>query len=94
MRRLLNSLTVRIWLPFAVFLALITAFLAYYSSLRQAGLFRSGMENKLEELCSVLALSIEVSLEQQNYQGLSKTIPISKQYSAGTAAILFSVRNP
>jgi PAS domain S-box-containing protein len=37
------------------------------------------MENKLEELCSVLALSIEVSLEQQNYQGLSKTIAFTEK---------------
>ena len=78
MKRFLSGLSVRIWLPFAISLTLGMAFLAVYYLYQQSKLLREGSEKNLDEISRVLALSIELSLEHFNFEGLSKSITVAK----------------
>ncbi len=78
MKRFLSGLSVRIWLPFAVSLTFGIAFLAVYYPNQQSKLLREGAEKNLDEISRVLALSIELSLEHLNFEGLSKSITVAK----------------
>ena len=78
MKRFLSGLSVRIWLPFAVSLTFGIAFLAFYYPNQQSKLLREGAEKNLDEISRVLALSIELSLEHLNFEGLSKSITVAK----------------
>jgi PAS domain S-box-containing protein len=78
MKRFLSGLSVRIWLPFAFSLTLGMAFLAVYYPYQQSKLLREGAEKNLDEISRVLALSIELSLEHLNFEGLSKSITVAK----------------
>ena len=78
MKRIFSGLSMRIWLPFAISLAFGMIFLAYYYPNQQGKLFREAAERNLDELSKVLALSIELSLEQQSFEGLSKSIEVAK----------------
>ncbi len=69
----------RIWLPFAISLVLGMLFLGYYYPMQQSRLFRESAEKNLDELSRVLALSIELSLDHQNFEGLSKSIDVVKE---------------
>ena len=53
------------------------AFMAYYYSVQQAGLLRRGAEKSLDEISTALALSIELSLDNQSFEGLEKAINLA-----------------
>jgi PAS domain S-box-containing protein len=78
MKRFLSGLSIRIWLPFAISLTLGIAFLAYYYPNQQGKLLRESAEKNLDEISRVLALSIELSIDHNNFEGLSKSITIAK----------------
>jgi len=79
MKRIFSGLSMQIWLPFATSLVLGILFLAYYYPLQQSKLFRESAEKNLDELSRVLALSVELSLDNQNFEGLSKSIDAVKE---------------
>jgi PAS domain S-box-containing protein len=90
MKRIFSGLSMRIWFPFATSLVLGILFLAYYYPMQQSKLFRETAEKNLDELSRVLVLSIELSLDQQNFEGLSKSINVVKesQYFEFVALVL------
>ena len=79
MKRIFSGLSIRIWFPFATSLVIGILFLAYYYPMQQSKLFRESAEKNLDELTRVLALSIELSLDHQNFEGLSKAIDVVKE---------------
>ncbi|MFN5370688.1 MAG: PAS domain S-box protein [Bacteroidia bacterium] len=79
MKKLFSGLSMRIWLPFTISLVLGMSFLAYYYPMQQGRLFRESADKNLDELSKVLTLSIELSLEQQSFEGLSKSIELAKE---------------
>ena len=79
MKRIFSGLSMRIWLPFAISLVLGMSFLGYYYPMQQGRLFRESAEKNLDELSKVLTLSIELSLDHQSFEGLSKSIDVAKE---------------
>jgi PAS domain S-box-containing protein len=74
MKRFLASLSIRIWLPFALSLVLGMSFLGYYYPKQQGKLFRESTEKNLDETSKILALSTSLSLDYQNFEALSNSI--------------------
>ena len=77
MKRFLASLSIRIWLPFAISLVLGISFLGYYYPKQQGKLFRESTERNLDEISKILALSTSLSLEYQNFEALSNSIDMA-----------------
>jgi PAS domain S-box-containing protein len=74
MKRFLSSLSIRIWLPFALSLVLGISFLGYYYPKQQGKLFRESTEKNLDEISKIIALSTSLSLDYQNFEALSNSI--------------------
>ena len=74
MKRFLASLSIRIWLPFALSLVLGMSFLGYYYPKQQAKIFRESTEKNLDETSKIIALSTSLSLDYQNFEALSNSI--------------------
>jgi len=74
MKRFLASLSIRIWLPFALSLVLGISFLGYYYPKQQGKLFRESTEKNLDEISKIIALSTSLSLDYQNFEALSNSI--------------------
>jgi PAS domain S-box-containing protein len=81
MKRFFASLSLRIWLPFAISLALGMSFLGYYYPKQQAKLFRESTEKNLDEISKILALSISLSLDYQSFEALSNSINMATAMS-------------
>lgn len=74
MKRFLSSLSIRIWLPFALSLVFGISFLGYYYPKQQGKLFRESTEKNLDEISKIIALSTSLSLDYQNFEALSNSI--------------------
>ncbi len=74
MKRFFASLSIRIWLPFAISLVLGITFLGYYYPKKQGEIFRENTENNLDEISKIIALSTSLSLDYQNFEALSNSI--------------------
>ena len=81
MKRFLASLSIRIWLPFAISLVLGISFLGYYYPKQQGKLFRESTERTLDEISKILALSTSLSIDNQNFEALSNSINMATSMS-------------
>lgn len=70
----LNSITTRIWLPFAGVLLLLGLFVATYYPTRQRALIEEHEQLELIELARTVALGIEISLDMNNFAGLQRSV--------------------
>ncbi|MBM3430647.1 MAG: PAS domain S-box protein, partial [Bacteroidetes bacterium] len=74
----MRSLSFRIWFPFAVFSSLMLLVIAYYYSSKQEELYIENRRFELQELSKSVALAVELSLENENMQGLKKALDLAK----------------
>lgn len=74
LRSVLQGISFRIWLPFALSLSLSILALGVYYPNRQAELFRDTTSRKMEELARVTALSVELAVDQWAFDALARTI--------------------
>jgi PAS domain S-box-containing protein len=74
----MRSLSFRIWFPFAVFSSLMMLVIAYYYSSKQEELYIENRRFELQELSKSVALAVELSLENENMQGLKKALDLAK----------------
>jgi PAS domain S-box-containing protein len=77
MKRILSSLFIRIWFPFAISLLIGILFLGYYYPKQQGELYRKSAEKNLEEISKILALSTSISIDNQNFDALSNSIDMA-----------------
>jgi len=70
----LNSITTRIWLPFAGVLLVLSAFVGTYYPTRQRALIEEHEQHELLELARTVALGIEISLDMNNFAGLQRSV--------------------
>ena len=78
-RRFFASLSLRIWLPFALSLILAMAGMTLYYSEEQGKQLRKDAQLKMEQFTELLALNLEASLDYQSQDmtGLEKTIEMA-----------------
>ncbi len=74
----MRSLSFRIWFPFAVFSSLMMLVIAYYYSSKQEELYIENRRFELQELSKSVALAVELSLQNENMQGLKKALDLAK----------------
>ncbi len=79
LKSLLGGFTLRIWIPFAAAMLFGVAFLTYYYPNKQAEIVNENTRQKLKELAKITALSVDLSLDHNSFEGLDKTISLSKQ---------------
>ena len=79
LKSLIGGFTLRIWIPFAAALLFGIAFLTYYYPSTQAEIINKNTRQKLKELAKITALSVDLSLDHNSFEGLDKTISLSKQ---------------
>lgn len=81
MKRFFSSLSLRIWLPFALALILGMAGMTFYYSEEQGKQLRKDARVKMEQFSDLLALNLEASLDYriQDMAGLQKTIEMAGQ---------------
>jgi PAS domain S-box-containing protein len=71
---MLRGLSIQIWLPFTVlFLVITIAFNLYYPK-KQEDFYIKNKNNELKELAKTVGLGVELSLSEDNFQGLKKTL--------------------
>lgn len=74
----MRSLSFRIWFPFALFSSLMMLVIAYYYSSKQEELYIENRRIELQELSKSVALAVELSLQNENMQGLKKALELAK----------------
>ncbi len=74
----MRSLSFRIWFPFALFSSLMMLVIAYYYSSKQEELYIENRRFELQELSKSVALAVELSLHNENMQGLKKALDLAK----------------
>ena len=81
LKRFFSSLSVRIWLPFAIALVLGMGGISFYYSSQQRQQLRKDAEIKMEKFSDLLALNTEISLDYQNQNmgGLEKTVRLAAE---------------
>jgi PAS domain S-box-containing protein len=77
MKRIHAPLSLIIWLPFAVAITIGMVGMTYYYSEKQAQLIRKDAALRIEEFSSMLAQNVEISMIQQDMDGLAKTIKLA-----------------
>ncbi len=70
----LNNITFNIWLPYAASILFVTAVMGVYYPSRQEELFRAHQLEALNHLSRTVALGVEISLELENFEGLTRSI--------------------
>ncbi len=77
MRRALDRIVLRIWLPFtAVLLVCIISIGVYYPN-KQGELYRAATNVRLREMASAVALSVELSLEHDAFGGVQRAVELA-----------------
>jgi PAS domain S-box-containing protein len=77
MKRLHAPLTIIIWFPFAIALSAGLVGMTYYYSEKQAELIRKDAALRIEEFSTMLSQNVEISMIQQDMDGLAKTIKLA-----------------
>jgi PAS domain S-box-containing protein len=76
-----KGLTLKIWLPFSlVLLTLAISFFLYYPS-KLERYYQDNKNNELKELAKTVGLGVELSLNEDNYLGLKKTLDFAADRS-------------
>jgi len=74
----MRSLVFRIWFPFVVFFSCILILIAYYYSIKQEQIYIENRKIELQELAKSIALGVELSVENDNLNGLKKALDLAK----------------
>ena len=74
----MRSLVFRIWFPFVAFFLCILAIIAYYYSVKQEQIYVENRKFELQELAKSIALGVELSVENDNLNGLKKALDLAK----------------
>ena len=74
----MKSLVFRIWFPFVVFFSCILVVIAYYYSVKQEQIYIENRKSELHELAKSIALGVELSVENDNLNGLKKALDLAK----------------
>ena len=74
----MRSLVFRIWFPFVVFFSCILVIIAYYYSVKQEQIYIENRKSELQELAKSVALGVELSVENDNLNGLKKALDLAK----------------
>ncbi len=74
----MRSLVFRIWFPFVVFFTCILMLIAYYYSIKQEQIYIENRKIELQELAKSIALGVELSVENDNLNGLKKALDLAK----------------
>jgi len=74
----MKSLVFRIWFPFVAFFLCVFAVVAYYYSIKQEQVYIENRKFELQELAKSVALAVELSLENDNLNGLKKALDLAK----------------
>jgi len=74
----MRSLAFRIWFPFALFSSIIILVIAYYYSIKQEEIYIENRRFELQELSKSVALAVELSLANENMEGLKKALELAK----------------
>jgi PAS domain S-box-containing protein len=74
----MKSLVFRIWFPFVVFFSCILVIIAYYYSVKQEQIYIENRKSELQELAKSIALGVELSVENDNLNGLKKALDLAK----------------
>lgn len=74
----MRSLAFRIWFPFALFSSIIILVIAYYYSVKQEEIYTENRRFELQEISKSVALAVELSLENENMEGLKKALELAK----------------
>lgn len=74
----MKSLSFRIWASFALFSGIIVLVIAFYYSNKQEELYIKNRRFELQELSKSVALAVELSLENENLEGLKKALELAK----------------
>lgn len=89
MRSFFNTLSARIWLPLFGFLFTMILVMGVYFPERQKQILSAHQDDQFQALANTMALGIEISLNQDNYEGLAKTMNfIENRQDIAYAAVL------
>jgi PAS domain S-box-containing protein len=68
------NIAAKIWLPFSAFLVLIFGAIVLYYPKKQREVFEEKKASEMNELVKTVALGVELSLKNDDFQGLRKTL--------------------
>ncbi len=74
----MKSFAFRVWFPFALFSGLMLLIIAFYYSNKQEELYIKNRRFELQELAKSVALAVELSLQNENLEGLKKALELAK----------------
>lgn len=77
----LTSISLRIWLPFALSFTIFIFAAGFYYPKKQESLFIENYSSKIKELAKTVALGVELTLSSDNFEGLKKTINLASSSS-------------
>lgn len=69
-----RSLSAKIWLPFTILFFIITIVFNLYYPQKQEDFYVKNKNNELKELSKTVGLGVELSISEDNFQGLKKTL--------------------
>jgi PAS domain S-box-containing protein len=77
MRRAHDRIVLRIWLPFTVVLLVCIVSIGVYYPRKQGELYREATDTRLREMASAVALSVELSLEHDEFGGVQRAVELA-----------------
>ena len=75
--KFLNTISVKIWGSFTVVLFVIFLFITIYYPNQQHKAFTDFKKNELKEIANTIALGVELSLKNDDFEGLKKTVELA-----------------
>lgn len=77
MRRAVDRIVLRIWLPFTLVLLVCIVSIGVYYPRKQGELYREATNTRLREMASAVALSVELSLEHDEFGGVQRAVELA-----------------
>ena len=77
MRQALDRIVLRIWLPFTLVLLVCIVSIGVYYPRKQGELYREATNTRLREMASAVALSVELSLEHDEFEGVQRAVELA-----------------
>lgn len=74
-----KGLSLRIWLPFTIVLGIIALVFNFYYPSKQESFYVNNKNNELKELAKTVGLGVELSLSEDNFNGLKKTLDFASK---------------
>ena len=90
MIRLKGSLIFRLWLPFIALILLFSSAGAYYYTSKQEKVINEKYKEALEKIGMTVMLGVEFSLNEENFNGLSRTLDFVRKDSLFDYILIFT----